>query len=155
MRNKEWQPLILDVVDDIPYRQIRQLYYPNKTIKKVSEISDLGATHISRVERHVNSNFMSTAINHLRTFGLDLAIYEDNKFLTTDLNLYKLIEKEKVELKSLIEDMGYSNTYFLNKKTLLSYTTDDYRDILDYLGYQLAIIQKDLQWKIIGKDYYL
>ena len=155
MSNKEWQPLILDVVDDIPYRQIRQLYYPDETIQKVSEISDLSATHISKVERHVSSNHMSTAINLLRTFGLGLAIYEDNKFLTADLDLYKLIEKEEVDLKLLIEDMGYSNSYFLNKDTPLSYTTDNYRDILDYLGYQLAIIQKDSQWKMTGKDYYL
>lgn len=141
-RLKQGEPLVLGIMDDVPLTELRLQDYPDWTKGRYAEEINYSSRTISRLSEGKTVGFLRTYQGIIAYHGLELAIFENGEMFTKDLDLEKLFKVEEATHELIINDVGLSKTYFRSKIESNSYALDNYRDILHYLGYELAIVRR-------------
>lgn len=139
---KQRKPLIVEPTEILPLKDIRQVYYPKTTRIEFAEANDVWVTRVASLENNKYSSYVRSIQEYLALFDLGLAIFENNNPVSSDLDIKQMLINQGVNLYEISTDIGLSRSYFDNKDSDTSYQVDIFRDILDHLGYQLAIVRR-------------
>lgn len=132
-------PYHIGVLEKIPAKEIRETVYPRLSQNGFVREAKIHRHTVRSVESNTSDYHLSSLVEFLKPFNLKLVIYKDGKYFTDNLNLFDLVALDQsIVIKYLCEDVGVHENYFSERRE--NFRVSLFRDIVDYLGYNLAIV---------------
>jgi hypothetical protein len=122
---------------DFPFEEIMKVYKPDKKNADIAKILETSVSYVYALKSKRYRKNISDINNFLNVFDLEMILLKDDKYFRDDLEIIDLITNKV----SAAKEIGLCISYFYNAK--ISYRIDVYLNILEYLGLELAIMEKD------------
>lgn len=121
---------------DFPFAEIKEVYRPDINYVELAELLGVHKSTMYILKNKTQRVNMKRIAKYLDFFGIEMILLKRGKYFRDELDIKDLIIDPNLATKTL----GLGVTYFRNE--VESSRIDIYLEILEYLGLEMAIMEK-------------